>query len=338
MPKRQCANRAEWRLLRGKPTQQLPAQYRLDCDYGMPVITIFNEGEGDAPIYLCAVHAAGMRRSENKCVAGVRPVEVRAEADNCPATTGDVVQTRGVLAAEPISIASASPKVVKRRAPAKVPRDKRDSPVKIPARDLSFGNLTKALVDETIWNMAPGDYDAYRSALQQGKSVAEAAQAAGGQMAVVHRKISEYTFKIESVLADSKAKINVREVIDAPLERAVLEIIGNTAIADADKDAAVEHLGALQERINRGLDRDTTPLEAHRIGRAIADSANWGATSRLAEHLKPAYRAVYAGIRDAIRGAVPDAQSLDDRLANLHAAKADLESAPALQKLHCLIA
>ena len=85
------------------------------------------------------------------------------------------------------------------------------------------------MVDEVIWNLAAGNSQVYRTALQQGKSATEAAQAAGGQVAVVHRKISDYTLKLEAVLAESKAVIDVAEAIDKPLEQAMLEIIGNGA-------------------------------------------------------------------------------------------------------------
>jgi hypothetical protein len=183
--------------------------------------------------------------------------------------------------------------------------------------------------------MAAGDYDAYAAALRQGKTAAEAAQAAGGQLAVVHRKITEYTLKIERVLSESKAVITVGEAIDKPLERAMLEIIGNGTINDTEK-AAVDQLGALQEEIKRGLAREITPLQAHRIARLIGDRAQWGARSCLSEELKPAYGAVYTSVRNTVRAAVPEAQDLDERLANLHAAKWDLENVPTAKASHAL--
>jgi hypothetical protein len=190
------------------------------------------------------------------------------------------------------------------------------------------------LVDETIWNMPTGNYEVYRTALQEGKSAIEAAQSAGGQFAIVHRKISEYTLKIETVLSASKATIHVRDVIDKPLEHAMLEIISNAAMSEAQKDAAIDHLGEFQEQINRGLDPEMTPLQAHRIACAIGDRAHWGTRVCLSEELKPAFRAVYSSIRNAIRVAVPEAYDLEERLANLCAAKSDLEAVPAAKALH----
>ena len=181
------------------------------------------------------------------------------------------------------------------------------------------------MVDEVIWNMATGNYQVYRTALQQGKSATEAAQAAGGQLAVVHRKISDYTLKLEAVLSESKAIINVGEAIDKPLEHAVLEIISNGAMSDLEKDAAIQQLGALQEWVKHGLQGDITPLQANRIILAIGDRLNWGGTTDVSEEFKAVYRALYGSLKTAIRTAVPEAQNLHDRLTNLYAAKSDLE-------------
>jgi hypothetical protein len=181
------------------------------------------------------------------------------------------------------------------------------------------------MVDEVIWNMATGDYQVYRAALQQGKSATEAAQAAGGQLAVVHRKISDYTLKLEAVLSESKAIINIGEAIDKPLEQAVLEIISNGAMSDLEKDAAIQQLGALQEWVKHGLQGDITPLQANRIILAIGDRLNWGGSPDVPEEFKAVYRALYSSMKAAIGTAVPEAQNLHDRLTNLYAVKSDLE-------------
>jgi hypothetical protein len=200
------------------------------------------------------------------------------------------------------------------------------------SRDLTYGNPAKAMVDETIWNIKPGDYDAYRTALRQGKPAMEAAQAAGGQLAVVHRKINEYAVKIEALLSASKATINVNEVIHSVLERETQRIIGDNAMRDEEKDAAVDQLGGFQEWINRGLKGGITPLQAHRIAVAIGDRANWGVASASASaELKCAYGAVYSSVRSAVRAAVPEACDREERLANLYAAKSDLEAMPDAQ-------
>jgi hypothetical protein len=181
------------------------------------------------------------------------------------------------------------------------------------------------MVDEVIWNLAAGNPQVYRTTLQQGKSAADAAQAAGGQVAVVHRKISDYTLKLEAVLAESKAVIDVAEAIDKPLEQAMLEIIGNGAMSDLEQDAAIQRLGALQEWVKHGLRGSITPLEAHQIILAIGDRQNWGGPADVSNDLKAVYRAIYGSLKTAIRSTVPEAQDLHERLINLHAAKSELE-------------
>ncbi len=174
------------------------------------------------------------------------------------------------------------------------------------------------MVDEVIWNLAAGNYQVYRTALQQGK-------AAGGQVAVVHRKISDYTLKLESVLSESKAAIDVADAIDKPLEQAMLEIIGNGAMSDLEKDAVIQQLGALQEWVKHGLRGAITPLEAQQIILAIGDRVNWGGPADVSNELKAVYRATYGSLKTAIRSAVPEAQDLHERVINLYAAKSELQ-------------
>lgn len=199
------------------------------------------------------------------------------------------------------------------------------APARSAPRDLTFGNSAKAMVDEAIWNLATGDFEVYRMAVQQGKPAKEAAQAAGGQLAVIHQKIGEYTLKLEAVLSESKATINLGETIDKPLEQATLEAIGNEALSDLEKDSAIQHLGAVQEWVKRGLQGELSPLQANQILVAIGERLNWGGSSDVAEECKPVYRALYGNLKTAVRTAVPEAQNLHERLTNLYAAKSDLD-------------
>jgi len=312
--------------LRGQPAQRLSVHYQLGCDYGTALITIYKEGD---PVFLCASHVTAIRRPDDTCVAGVRLIEAPSTDGNNPPKDAEQKPPESAVPKKNADVLPATGSIP---APTKVEREPDPSPRR-PVRDLAYGNPAKALVDETIWNMPTGDYELYRTALEQGKPAIEAAQSAGGQFAIVHRRIIDYTRKIEAVLSESKATINVRDVIDKPFEHAVLEIIGNVAVGDAEKDAAIDHLGAFQEQINRGLDREMSPLQAHRIARAIGDRANWGTAACLSEELKPAFRAVYTSVRNAIRLAVPEACELDERLANLCAAKSDLEKVTAKASL-----
>ncbi len=413
VPKRPCSDRAKWKLLRGKPPHPLPAHYQLDCDYGTPVLTIYREGEGDTPTYLCELHAAAerdiaaARRTPLRSVgddnfdcdsalrladadspaialenlgdrleyrsAASRNLSPLSPAMSVPAAPTSVVQTPTAVAPAPSSppaapavapnpklvapqpnvaepepctltptprpaVPKASPAVAKPIAPAtmediarpaaKVPPPKSNPVSKGAVRDLAYGNPAKALVDETIWNLQPGDYDAYRAALRQGKSAAEAAQAAGGQLAVVHRKIHEYAARIDALLAASNAGINVDDAIHPLLESETLKIIADAALTDEQKDAALGCLGEFQEWINRGLKPAATPLKIHQLALAIANRANWGAAAdSIADELKSAYRAVFVSLRTAIHTAIPDVRDADDRLVNLFAAKSDLDLA-----------
>jgi len=197
--------------------------------------------------------------------------------------------------------------------------------VRSSVRDLTFGDSAKAMVDEVIWNMEPGDYEVYLAALQQGKTPEEAARAAGGQLAVIHRKISEYTAKLQGVLSRSKATINIEEIVDKPLEQAMIQIISDGAISEPEKDALIQQLGIIQESVKDGLQGDVALSQANRIMLAIGELLNWGGTTKIPEDIKPVYRTLYNGLKTAIRNAAPEAQNLHDRLTNLHAAKSDLD-------------
>lgn len=321
MPKRHCTSRADWRLQPGKPAEPLSAHYRLDCDYGTTVITCWEDG-GSEPIYVCETHAKQLEPSRGPC-SDVRILTAQSNTRDNPIKTEDQNQIQGIAAEEPKD--SASSEASRSPADAKVVRGIPDPPVCSPARDLTYGNSAKAIVDEAIWNMAPGNCQAYRTALRQGKSATEAAQAAGGQLAVVHRKISDYTIKLEAVFSESKARINVVEAIDKPLEHAVLEIISNGTMSDSEKDVAIQQLGALQEWSKHGLQGDITPLQANQIILAIGDRQNWGVTTGVTDELMAACRALFSSLKTALVTAVPEAQNLHDRLTNLYAVKSDLE-------------
>lgn len=321
VPKRHCTTRAQWRLQPGKPAEPLPAHYRLDCDYGTAVIACWEDG-GSEPVYVCESHANQLA-PPRKSSSDVRIITAQLEPSANPVKSDDPIQIQEV--ATPIPKAAASTEAARSLPDTNVARAISDPPAKSPVRDLSYGNPAKAMVDEAIWNLATGNYQVYKTALQQGKSAFEAAQAAGGQLAIVHRKISDYALNLEAVLSESKAVISLEQAIDKPLEVAVLEIIGNSAMTDSEKDAAIQQLGALQERAKQGLQGDITPVQANRIILAIGDRLNWGGPSDVPDQCKPVYRTLYASLKTAIRTTVPEAQDLHDRLTNLYAAKSDLE-------------
>ena len=142
---------------------------------------------------------------------------------------------------------------------------------------------------------------------------------------MIHQKISEYSSKLEAMLAESKATITVEETIDKPLEQAMLEIISNGATSETDKDAGIQRLGAVQEWVKRGMRGEITLLQANEMILAIAERLNWGGSSDVSEELRPVYQALYGNLKNAIRAALPKAQNLHDRLTNLYAAKCEMD-------------
>jgi hypothetical protein len=333
VPKLRCTHRAEWQLAPGKPAKRLSSHYQLGCDYGTPLITIYKEGDGVEPIYLCESHATEFGRlGTNR--AAVRPTEAQATATSNQTKAEDRLKPAEAADAKPKG--SARSEILASRTAAEPAPAATDPVMAAPVRDLTYvyGNSAKALVDETIWNLATGDYGVYRAALQEGKSRNEAAEAAGGQLAIVQRKISEYTLKLEALLSASNAKISALEVIDKPLEKAMLEIIDTGAMDDAGKNALIEQLGVQQESLTRGLASEITVLQSQRIACAIGESANWGVSADLPEELQAAYWAVFIHVRNAILAAVPEAANTLERLANLFVARAELENAPQAKLTH----
>ena len=271
---------------------------------------------------MCESHAKQLGRSREHG-PDVRILTAEPDNGNNPIKREERIQTPQVAGTK--AKRSALPQPARSVSEPKVGPTKTEPSVRTPVRDLAYGNSAKAMVDEVIWNMATGDLQVYRAALQEGKSAREAAQAAGGQLAVIHQKIGEYTAKLEAVLSEAKATINIGEAIDKPLEHAVLEIISNGAKNDTEKDTAVQQLGALQEWVKQGLQGEIAPLQAHRILLAIGDRLNWGGTTDVSEEFKPVYRALFSSLKTAYCAAVPEAQNLHDRLTNLYAAKSELE-------------
>jgi len=320
VPKRNCTSRAEWRLQTGKPAAALSPHYRLDCDYGTAVIVCWENG-GNEPIYVCASHAKQLGSSREHGPEA-RILTTPSEPGDNAIKRGDRLQAREAVVEKANSSAplEASRAVVETKAG----RAMIAAPTRSALRDLTFGNSAKAMVDEAIWNLATGDSEVYRTALQKGKSAAEAAQAAGGQLAVIHQKVSEYTVKLEGVLSESKATINLGETVDKPLEQAMLEVISHEAKTDLEKDTAIQRLGAVQEWVKRGLQGDITLLQANQIMMAIGERLNWGGSADVSEECKPVYRALYGNLKAAVRTAIPETQNLHDRLTNLYAAKSDL--------------
>lgn len=361
VPKQNCPSRAEWRLQTGKPAESLSANYRLECDYGTPVILCWEKG-GNEPIYVCESHAkelgpsrdhgqearvisaeseqnrnpiqakarnrtneASAAKANDSALSEVRVINTESEQNDDPIPSKVRSQTEEIAVAKPDG--PALPDAPRKAQEPKAERKVAEASTKTRVRDVTFGNSAKAMVDEAIWNLAKGDYEVYRTVLQQGKTASEAAQAAGGQLGVIHQKIRDYALKLEAVLTESKTTIGVAETIDKPLEQAALEIIGNGTMSDSEKDAGIQQLGAAQEWVKQGLQGNMTPLQANQVMLAIGERLNWGGSSEVSEEYKRVFRTVYLNLKTAVLAVVPEAKHLVDRLTNLYAAKSEVNPA-----------
>ena len=365
MPKRNCIHRAGWKLQTGKPAEALSANYRLDCDFGTAVVACWEKGGSEpiyvceshakqlGPSREHGPEARILTADSEQTDKPVKPEErsripeVAATKPNGSALpepvhspearilTAESEQTEKPIKREErrrtpeITVAKENnapvPEAAQSAVEPKVGRVTTDTSARSRTRDLTFGNPAKAMVDEAIWNLAAGDYEVYRTALQQGKSAREAAQAAGGQLAVMHQKIGDYTLKLEAVLSEAKATINVGESLDKPLEQATLEIIGNEALSDSEKDAVVQQLGAIQEWVKQGLQEEMTAIQANQIILRIGERLSWGGSTEVPEELKAVYRTLNGNLKTGICAAVPKAQNIQERLINLYAAKSEVD-------------
>ena len=130
------------------------------------------------------------------------------------------------------------------------------------------------------------------------------AQSPTDRCVAIDRQISELASQIENILSQSEATIDVASTIDAPLEQAILEIIGNPAMNETQKDAAIARLGELQKSLKQGAGQRMTLLEAHRIKRSLAGclSGNFA----VSDEVKLGYRAVHDGLEKAIHAALSE--------------------------------
>lgn len=193
------------------------------------------------------------------------------------------------------------------------------------ARDVTYGNPARALEDEGINSWITGDLEKYKDTLRATGDAGAAENAAGGRFAAVSQRVRDLAPQLDAALKASKAQIPVANVIDKPLDDAASKIITNRAMTQAEKDTAISQLGALQQSLKEGLSNTITPLQANQIKQAIGSRVNWAGNIAVTDEVKPAYRAVYGSLKNAVNSAVPDAAPLNERLENLLAAKTDLE-------------
>lgn len=193
------------------------------------------------------------------------------------------------------------------------------------SRDVTYGNPAKAILDEKISSPFTGDIEKYKAALRSGLPPEQAMISAGGRAAAVQKVINQLAPQLDQALSRSTAMIQVTDVIDRPLMQAANGIIDNRAMTQAEKDAALTQLGALQHSLKEGLPGSISPLQANKIKQAIGQRINWAGNVAVTDEVKPAYRAVYGAIKDAVNKSVPESASVNERLANLLSAQTDIE-------------
>jgi hypothetical protein len=188
------------------------------------------------------------------------------------------------------------------------------------ARDVTYGNPAKALLDEGIKNPVTGNIEEYKSALRAGKSPAEAEQAAGGRIAAVSEKINEYKPQLDAALEASKAKISVKDAIIDPIYEAASDIIKNRAMTESERNVAIDKLLELQKSLTEGLGKQISPAEANDIKLQIGDRINWGGTTAVTDEVKPVYKKLYGSLKSGVHTAVPEAAQLNEKMTNLMSA------------------
>lgn len=107
--------------------------------------------------------------------------------------------------------------------------------------------------------------------------------------------------------------------------QAAADIINNRAMTPAQKEAALDALGGLQQSMKEGLGETISPMEANQIKQELGDRINWTGTSAIGDEVKPAYRALYGSLKNAVNNAVPEMAPLNERLTNLYAAQQSLK-------------
>ena len=193
------------------------------------------------------------------------------------------------------------------------------------ARDVTYGNPAVGMLKANVTSPITGDLELYKNALRSGATPEQALVAAGGRVSQVAQKIQQLAPQLDHALASSTTPIKVADAIDKPLMQAMSEITNNRAMTEAEKMGAISQLGELQRSLKEGLGDTITPLEANQIKQAIGNRINWAGNVAVTDEIKPAYRAVYGSLKQAVNKAVPGSAQINEDLTNLLAAQTDLE-------------
>lgn len=189
-------------------------------------------------------------------------------------------------------------------------------------KDVTYGNPAKALED--VSTPFTGDIEKFKAGLRAGMPLDQAEQAAGGRFAAISQKIQTLSPQLDQLVQSSKATVKAADVIDKPLEDAANRIINNTAMLDADKNAAISQLGELQKTLHQSVGQDLTMGDVLKVKRDVGNEVNnWTVEPRT--EIQDAYRKVYGSLKDALHNNVPNAAKIDEDLTDAFAAKGAVE-------------
>lgn len=198
------------------------------------------------------------------------------------------------------------------------------------ARDVTYGNPAKALLDEGISTPFTGDLEKFKAAIRSGATLQGAANAAGGRIASVSNKINEIAPQLQAKLASSNAPWIPSSTVTDVIDKAVAGIKANRGITAPDAQAAESALmdikdAALKVPTVPGASASAwAPVEANALKQEIGQNVNWSGKERIGELVEPVRKQVYSALKDAVNSAVPGTAQLNERLTNLYAAQDDI--------------
>lgn len=179
------------------------------------------------------------------------------------------------------------------------------------ARDVRFGDPSKALVEEGIaW---PGTK---------------------GRLAQVNAKLAQIGPQLQQALSNAKGAIKLDDVLD-PIIKKYKDKIRLSNESDATKKAAYDDLNTLRNTAHEHAPSgNASAAEANGFKQAIGDSVNWEKRpTPMHDTVVDAYRESYGAVRDQVNNLVGSkAADLNRRISNLRAAQSALRETYVQQK------
>lgn len=198
------------------------------------------------------------------------------------------------------------------------------------ARDVTYGNPAKALLDEGIVTPLTGDIEKFKDAVRSGATLQGAASAAGGRIASVSNKINEIAPQLQAKLAASNAAWIPSTTVTDVIDKGVQAIKANRGITAPEAQAAEAELQAIQDAALKvptvpGAKASAwAPVEANALKQEIGGNVNWAGRERVGQLVEPIRKQIYNSLKDAVNSAVPGTAQLNERLTNLYAAQDDI--------------